>query len=196
LLSDLDWKCAQHLSLGSARHGRSRHRFFGFWRAGRSAPDYGFNGAHGQPFPHDDFAGAHPIAAEIFRSTSGLQAPLGFVTDMLGARRLLVAALLPGGLSLLCLAFPSDYAWLATALAAAGLANGVYHPADYALLSAGIGRSRIGRAFSIHTFAGYIGTAIAPAALLSVAAAGGVEMSFAAAGLIGIAVALLVLTPI
>jgi FSR family fosmidomycin resistance protein-like MFS transporter len=137
------------------------------------------------------------VALTVFNLVSlVVQAPLGFVTDMLGARRLLVAALLPGGLSLLCLAFPSDYAWLATALAAAGLANGVYHPADYALLSAGIGGSRIGRAISIHTFAGYIGTAIAPAALLSVAAAGGVEMSFAAAGLIGIAVALLVLTPI
>jgi MFS family permease len=135
------------------------------------------------------------VALTVFNLVSlVVQAPFGFVTDMLGARRLLVAALLLGGLSLLCLAFTSDYAWLVTAMAAAGLANGVYHPADYALLSAGIGRSRIGRAFSIHTFAGYIGTAIAPAALLSVAAAGGVEMSFAAAGLIGIAVAVLVLT--
>lgn len=135
------------------------------------------------------------VALTVFNLVSlVVQAPLGFVTDMLGARRLLVAALLLGGLSFASLAFTNDYPWLVVAMAGAGLANGVYHPADYALLSASIGRSRIGRAFSIHTFAGFIGNAIAPAALLSIAAAGGVKMAFGAAGMLGIAVAVLVLT--
>ena len=38
-----------------------------------------------------------------------------------------------------------------------GLANSVYHPADYAILSAHMDEARMGRAFSIHTFAGYSG---------------------------------------
>ena len=44
-----------------------------------------------------------------------------------------------------------------------GLANSVYHPANYAILSAHMDEARMGRAFSIHTFAGYLGGAVAPA---------------------------------
>jgi MFS family permease len=44
-----------------------------------------------------------------------------------------------------------------------GLANSVYHPADYAILAAHMDEARMGRAFSIHTFAGYLGGAVAPA---------------------------------
>ena len=44
-----------------------------------------------------------------------------------------------------------------------GLANSVYHPADYAILSAHMDEARMGRAFSIHTFAGFLGGAVAPA---------------------------------
>ena len=43
-----------------------------------------------------------------------------------------------------------------------GVANAVYHPADYAILGAVIEPGRLGKAFSIHTFAGYLGGAIAP----------------------------------
>ena len=39
----------------------------------------------------------------------------------------------------------------------AGLANSVYHPADYAILGASMAEERVGRAFSIHTFAGFLG---------------------------------------
>ncbi|WP_163366760.1 MFS transporter, partial [Klebsiella aerogenes] len=74
--------------------------------------------------------------------------PMGFLTDRLGARRMLIGGLLTGGSGLLSLAFLDGYAWLLVAMAAAGLANGVYHPADYALLSAGIDGKRMGRAFS------------------------------------------------
>jgi MFS transporter, FSR family, fosmidomycin resistance protein len=134
------------------------------------------------------------VALTVFNVVTLLvQAPMGFLTDMLGARRLLVAALLLGGIAILSLAFTSDYLWLVVAMATAGLANGVYHPADYALLSAGIGARRLGRAFSIHTFAGYVGTAITPAALLSIAAFGGVRAAFGASGLFGVVAALVVL---
>ena len=38
-----------------------------------------------------------------------------------------------------------------------GLANSVYHPADYAILAEHMDEARMGRAFSIHTFAGFLG---------------------------------------
>ena len=50
------------------------------------------------------------------------------------------------------------YPHLLIAMAFVGLANSVFHPADYAILSA-IARPRVGRAFSIHTFAGFLGNA-------------------------------------
>ena len=50
--------------------------------------------------------------------------------------------------------------------ALAGVGNTVYHPADYALLSHHVPSDRIGQAFSVHTFAGMLGSAVAPASLL------------------------------
>ena len=56
-----------------------------------------------------------------------------------------------------------SYPWLIACAALLGLANSVYHPSDYALLAANIDGKRIGRAFSIHTFSGFFGGAVAPA---------------------------------
>lgn len=120
-----------------------------------------------------------------------VQSPMGFVTDRLGAGKVLVAALLLGSLSYAALALAPTYAVLLIAMAAAGVANGVYHPADYALLSAGVGERRLGKAFSIHTFAGFLGTAATPAILLAVAHQLGVAAGFALAGATGVGVALL-----
>jgi MFS family permease len=84
--------------------------------------------------------------------------------------------------------------WLLVAMAFAGVANGVYHPADYALLAQGVEESRVGRAFSIHTFAGFLGGAIAPGLLLGVAALAGTAGAFATAGVVGLlAVAVMML---
>ena len=135
------------------------------------------------------------IALAVFNIVSlFVQTPIGFLVDRLGARRLLMAALILGGFSFLSVAAFGSYPLLLVAMAAAGLANGVYHPADYALLSAGIDGERMGRAFSVHTFAGFLGTAIAPAVLLGIAAVSSVAAAFAASGLIGLAVAALLLT--
>lgn len=120
-----------------------------------------------------------------------VQSPMGFLTDRLGAGAVLIAALVLGSLSYATLALAPTYAVLLTAMAAAGVANGVYHPADYALLSAGVGERRLGKAFSIHTFAGFLGTAATPAILLALAHQFGVAAGFALAGAAGVTVALL-----
>ncbi|QCK87551.1 MFS transporter [Phreatobacter aquaticus] len=122
-----------------------------------------------------------------------VQTPMGFATDRFGARRVLTAGLIIGSVSLLVVAIVPTYGCLLVAMAALGLANGVYHPCDYALLSNGIDGSRMGRAFSIHTFAGYLGTAITPPLLLGTAAFAGLSSAFAVAGLIGLAGALMLI---
>ena len=60
---------------------------------------------------------------------------------------------------------PSYVAFLAL-MAVAGLANSVYHPADYSLLNASVDPRRMGRAFSFHTAAGMLGNAVAPVTMV------------------------------
>src|SRR5690606_33713289 len=93
------------------------------------------------------------------------------------------------------LAIAPSYSWLLVVMALAGVANGVYHPADYALLSRGIEPERMGRAFSIHTFSGYFGGAIAPLVLMAVATWAAVEAAFLVAGLVGAAAMLILCLP-
>lgn len=114
-----------------------------------------------------------------------VQGPMGLVCDRFGHRRVLTAGLVLGGSSFLMLAVMPSYPMLIVAMATAGLANGVYHPADYALLARGVDGARMGRAFSLHTFAGYLGTAMAPVLLLGTAALFGVPAAFTLAGLAG-----------
>src|SRR3546814_14475354 len=100
---------------------------------------------------------------------------MGFLVDRIGPRRVLIAGLCLGGLAFVSLGLFPTYAWLLGAAALAGLANSVYHPCDYAILSAGIGSARVGRAFSIHTFSGFLGGAIAPPVILVIAATAGLQ---------------------
>jgi MFS transporter, FSR family, fosmidomycin resistance protein len=122
-----------------------------------------------------------------------VQTPLGFLTDRVGARRMLIAGLIVGGTSFVSLAMTHSYVFLVLAMMCAGLANGVYHPADYALLSSGIRGEKMGRAFSIHTFAGFLGSAVAPAILLTAATLGGVAMAFTVSAALAFIVAVVLL---
>jgi MFS family permease len=134
------------------------------------------------------------LALTVFNVVSALtQAPMGFVADRIGPARLLAAGLALGGLAFVGVALTGSYASLIAAGAVAGLANSVYHPCDYAILSAAVTRERMGRAFSLHTFAGLLGGAVAPAILIFVAAEGGWRAALLVAGLLGCAVALPVL---
>ncbi|ACS83824.1 MFS transporter [Musicola paradisiaca] len=127
------------------------------------------------------------VALGVFNVVSALvQTPIGFAVDRIGPRRTLIAGLTLGSLCFLSLSLFTSYAWMIIAMALAGLANAVYHPSDYALLSRGIAENRMGRAFSIHTFSGFLGTAVAPAILLSVASIAHIAFAFALAGVVGL----------
>ena len=126
------------------------------------------------------------IALTVFNVVSFLtQAPMGFVVDRAGPRRMLVAALMLGGSAFILFGLTGGYTWLLATAVLAGLANSVYHPANYAILGASIAEERVGRAFSIHTFAGFLSGAIAPGFVLGVAALWGMPAALIAAGAIG-----------
>src|SRR3977135_2260628 len=100
------------------------------------------------------------FALTVFAVVSGLtQAPLGYLVDRIGARKILIIGLCLGGFSFILLGLHLSYPCLIVSAALLGLANSVYHPADYAILSAHMDEARLGRAFSIHTFAGFLGGA-------------------------------------
>ena len=122
-----------------------------------------------------------------------LQTPAGFLVDRLGARILLSAGLLCGGVAF-AVAGLVDSFWLMVAMfALAGVGNTVYHPADYALLSHHIPAERVAKAFSFHTFAGMLGSAAAPVSLLLMQSVWGWRGAFIGAALLGFAAAALLL---
>ena len=99
----------------------------------------------------------------VFNVASGLtHVPMGFMVDRFGARRLLLYGVAVSTLAYVGMGAFGSYTAMLILAAVAGVANSVYHPADYALLSASISNKRIGRAFSLHTFAGFAGGAVAP----------------------------------
>ena len=134
------------------------------------------------------------FALTVFAVTSGLtQAPIGYLADHIGARKILLMGLALGGFALIMLGLHLSYPWLIASAVLLGLANSVYHPADYAILSAHMNEARMGRAFSIPTFAGYVGGAVAPAVAATLVATIGGHGALIVTGAVGPFVALLLL---
>lgn len=105
-----------------------------------------------------------------FSLVTGLtQTPVGFLVDRIGARSLLIAALAVESVALMSFALAPSYAMLLAMMMLAGLANAVYHPADYSILGASVPERQMGRAFSVHTAAGLFGGFLAPAATIPLA---------------------------
>ncbi len=133
------------------------------------------------------------FALTVSAVVSGLtQAPLGYIVDRFGARKLLIVGVALGAVAFILLGMNLSYPWLIVSAALLGLANSVYHPSDYALLAANIDGKRIGRAFSVHTFAGFFGGAVAPAIVAALVAVVGGAGALMATGVIGFLVALLI----
>ncbi|MBX9649206.1 MAG: MFS transporter [Xanthobacteraceae bacterium] len=134
------------------------------------------------------------FALTVFGLVSGLtQAPIGYLADHIGARKVLLIGLTVGGLALILLGLHLSYTSLILCAALLGLANSVYHPCDYAILSAHMDVRRMGRAFSIHTFAGFVGGAVAPAIMAALVATVGGLGALIVAGAVGPLVALLLI---
>src|SRR5580700_7872558 len=132
------------------------------------------------------------FALTVFAVTSGLtQAPIGYLADHIGARKVLLMGLTLGGFALIMLGLHLSYSWLIASAVLLGLANSVYHPANYAILSAHMDEARMGRAFSIHTFAGFLGGAVAPAIVAALVTTTGGLGALIVAGAVGPLVALL-----
>ena len=123
-------------------------------------------------------------------SAAAAQVPVGLLVDRLGARAILFAGLTIEALAIGAMTFTADYQLLLLLAVVGGLGHSVFHPADYAILLSSVDEGRMGRAFSLHTVTGNVGSAAAPAVLVLMAGLWGWKVAVMAAAAFGVAVAL------
>ncbi|MBT8408714.1 MAG: MFS transporter [Alphaproteobacteria bacterium] len=104
-----------------------------------------------------------------YAATAGAQVVAGFLVDRYGAMTILLGGLFLMVSAMGALAFTTNIWVIALLIVLAGLGDAVFHPADYAILNGSISETRMGRAFSVHTFSGHLGFAAAPAYITFVA---------------------------
>jgi MFS family permease len=121
------------------------------------------------------------------------QTPLGYIVDHLGARKILLLGLVIHGGAFILLAVHLTYAWLIGCAVLFGIANSVYHPANYAILSEHMDDARMGRAYAIHAFAGFLGGAMTPAIAAALTTTVGGIGALIVSGAMGPAIALLMI---
>lgn len=133
------------------------------------------------------------LLMSVFFVVSGTgQALAGFVVDRIGGWRVLLAGLGLLAASAFGFALSDGYAMLVVFAALAGLGNSVFHPADFTLLNRRVSSARIAHAFSMHGVLGTLGWASAPVFLAGIAAFAGWRAAMASAGVLALAVLLLV----
>ncbi len=119
----------------------------------------------------------------LFNLSSGtFQIPAGFLVDRIGARIVLLGGLAISGLGVALIGLVTSY-WMVLALVVfAGVGCSVFHPADYAILSASVDSERLGRAFGVHTFTGLVGMMAAPGSMILMSSLWGWRAALVIAG--------------
>ena len=141
-----------------------------------------------------NYTEAGAIITAFAIATTIAQTPVGFLVDNMGARAMLIGGLALEGVAIGLFGLSTAYWHMLSLAVFAGLGHTVFHPADYAILSARISEGRVGRAFSIHSATGYVGFAIAPIFMSGIAALWHWRASFLLIGIVGLLAALVLLT--
>ena len=139
-----------------------------------------------------NYAALGVIAAAFSLASTLGQIPMGFLVDRIGGRSLLVAGLLLQGCAGAGMALADSYWMLVMMSGLAGLANTVFHPADFSILSASVPHDRLGRAFSVHSLSGNLGAAMTPPVVVALTTFWNWRVALAAAALLSVLVAMLV----
>lgn len=125
-------------------------------------------------------------------SNSLVQVPVGFLVDRLGARPILVIGLLLMSGGVLLIGIVERYWLILPLMVLIGFGNSAFHPANYSIMSRRISPRRMGRAFSLHTFAGHLGWAVAPGLVVGLASLSSWRMALMSVGLVGLGAALFI----
>jgi len=134
------------------------------------------------------------IATAVFAAFTGaLQTPMGFLCERIGSRPVLIAGLLLNSAAIAMVSMIDSYWQLIGLMALAGVGSSVFHPADYSILSGTVNEKRLGRAFSVHTFGGSIGFAIAPFVMVGLYELSDWRTAVAIVGLVGVALSIVLM---
>ncbi len=126
-------------------------------------------------------------------STGVMQIPMGFLVDRIGALAVVVTGLVILCSSIIAVGVLGDPSLLPLLLIVAGAANGVFHPANYVIMSKAIAPTRLGRSFAVHTFSGHVGNSLAPVTIIFLAVTFDWRVALTTAGSLGLVVGLAML---
>jgi MFS family permease len=134
------------------------------------------------------------LALTVFNVVSAvLQTPVGFIVDRVGARLVLIIGIALSSTAFAVAGiFPNYWVFIAM-FGVAGLGNTSYHPADYSLLSHHAPSNRMSQIFSFHSFAGMLGSAIAPVTLLYMQSQFGWRGAYIGSAIFGLVVLVILL---
>jgi MFS family permease len=141
---------------------------------------------------HVDFVRLGLLMTVFNVANAALQIPCGYVVDRYGPKWILVAGITLDAVAFATCAIAPNYATLLVLMLFAGAGQAVFHPADYAILSALFPKERSGKTYAIHTFVGFSGGAAAPVIVAGLASIFNWQVALLATGLLGIVVGLLV----
>src|SRR3954469_931199 len=128
------------------------------------------------------------LVASLMYIASGLmQTPAGILVDRFGPSQVLIGGLGIFSGAMLLAGFVPGFWWLAPLAVLAGIGNAVFHPADYAIMTARVDPRRLGRAFGAHGVAGNLGWVAAPVSVLGLIGLFGWRAALAILGGIGLA---------
>ncbi len=136
------------------------------------------------------------LIMSVFYSVSAVgQTAAGFLVDRVGARGVLLTGLACVSAAMALASTATAYWMLLPVAVLGGLGNCVFHPADYALLNAGVSPRRLGRAYSIHSLCGNVGWILGPATIIPLAGWLGWRGALLAVGAAGLVAAVLLASP-
>lgn len=127
------------------------------------------------------------VLSGAFYTASGIsQFGAGFAVDRFGARPVLLAGTALLALSTIGAGLVPAFGWLYVLAVLMGLGNGVFHPADFAILNASVTPRRLGHAFSTHGLGGTLGYAAAPICSYALGSAFGWRTALLTMGTMGL----------
>ncbi len=115
-----------------------------------------------------------------------LQIPFGELVDRIGAKAVFVFGVGITGLGITLAGLSGSYLALLAFVLLSGIGQATFHPADYPLLEAVSDDGGQGRSFSVHTFGGYVGFAVAPIVAGAIGVRYGWRTALVALGTVGI----------
>ena len=109
-----------------------------------------------------DFAQLGFLMTLFFVVSGFCQVAAGFIVDRIGPRPVLWFGMAGFVVAALLLANATGFGTLLLAAVVGGVANSVFHPADFSILNHRVSPWRLGHAFSVHNLTGTVGWALAP----------------------------------